>query len=286
VIVDVDESEIPAGLLRPARRPSQVVPALRPVAVGAYRFRRWIRWHTTDVRFAGNRTEADLPWLAFAHASPLLRKLGASQMWLQHNKVINLRLAVARLDGLLIRAGETFSFCRLVGRTTRRRGYVEGMMLEEGDTVPGVGGGICQIANLVHWLALHSPLTVTERSSHSEDPFPDEGRTVPWGTGCTIFHNYVDLQIRNDTRDAYQLRLRVGDADLEGELRVSARPEVSYRVYAKGERYLRLGDAYFRTNEVWRDITDSSGTTNSELVRENLARTLYDPTASVDPLPD
>ena len=53
---------------------------------------------------------------------------------LQHNKVINLRLAVARLDGVLIRPGETFSFCRLVGRTTRRRGYVEGMMLEEGDT--------------------------------------------------------------------------------------------------------------------------------------------------------
>jgi vancomycin resistance protein VanW len=278
VIVDVDESEIPVGLLRPSRRPSQVVPALRPVAVGVYRLRRWIRWHTTDVRFARARADADLPWLAMAHASPLLRKLGATEMWLQHNKVINLRLAVARIDGLLIRPGETFSFCRLVGRTTRRRGYVEGMMLEEGDTVPGVGGGICQLANMVHWLALHSPLTVTERSSHSEDPFPDEGRTVPWGTGCTIFHNYVDLQLRNDTSDTYQLRLRVGDADLAGELRASARPEVGYRVYAKDERYLRVGRTYFRTNEVWRDLTDSAGATRSELVRTNLARTLYDPT--------
>jgi hypothetical protein len=46
------------------------------------------------------------------------------------------------------------------------------------------------------------------------------------------------------------------------------------------ERYLRVGATYFRTNEVWRDITDSSATTRSELVRTNLARTLYDPTAT------
>jgi vancomycin resistance protein VanW len=65
------------------------------VAVGVYRLRRWIRWHTTGVRFARTRADADLPWLAMAHGSPLLRKLGETQMWLQHNKVVNLRLAVA-----------------------------------------------------------------------------------------------------------------------------------------------------------------------------------------------
>lgn len=43
------------------------------------------------------------------------------------------------------------------------------------------------------------------------DRFPEDGRTVPWGTGCTIFFNYVDLQFRNDTAETIQVRLRVGD---------------------------------------------------------------------------
>jgi len=278
LVVDAELSALPPHLAAPRRRPTQVIPALRPLAVSAYRVRRWLRWHTSGVRFARTQLPEDLPVLVHAHASPLLRTLGASQMWLQHNKVTNLRLASPLLDGLLIRPGETFSFCRLVGRTSRRRGFVEGMQLEDGETVPGMGGGICQLANLVHWLVLHSPLTVTERSTHSEDPFPDDGRTVPWGTGCTIFYNYVDLQVRNDTSATYQLRVRVGSQNLEGALRADTPPAHTYRVYGRHERYLRVGTAYFRTNEIWRDLTDAAGQTTSELVKTNIARTLYDPT--------
>ncbi|MFJ8513275.1 VanW family protein [Lysinibacillus xylanilyticus] len=47
----------------------------------------------------------------------------------------------------------------------------------------GVGGGICQLANLLYWMALHTPLIVTERHHHSFDPFPDSGRTLPFGSG-------------------------------------------------------------------------------------------------------
>jgi vancomycin resistance protein VanW len=275
-IVDVDAATLPGYLIAPRRRPTQIVPALRPVAVAAYRLRRWIAWHTRQGPFALTRDGADLPYQVHTHASPLLRQLGASEMWLQHNKVVNLRLAGARVDGVLIRPGETFSFCRLVGRTTRRKGYVEGMMLEAGETVPGVGGGICQIANTLHWMVLHSPLTVVERSTHSEDPFPDDGRTVPWGTGCTIFHNYVDLRIRNDTTATYQVRFRVDEHDLVGELRCDAPPADGYRVYARHERFLRCAGEYYRTNELWRDVT-RSGETTSELIKTNLARTLYQP---------
>jgi VanW like protein len=68
----------------------------------------------------------------------------------------------------------------------RRKGYVDGMLLDNGEATAGVGGGICQLANLLHWMVLHSPLVITERSEHSFDPFPDNGRVLPWGVGCTI----------------------------------------------------------------------------------------------------
>ena len=58
-------------------------------------------------------------------------------------------------------------------KLTARKGYVDGMRLSNGEARPGVGGGICQLANLVHWMVLHSPLTVTERSEHSFDTFPE-----------------------------------------------------------------------------------------------------------------
>lgn len=52
----------------------------------------------------------------------------------------------------------------------------------------------------------HAPLTVLERSEHSFDPFPDNARLLPWGVGCSIAYNYVDLVVRNDTDHRFQLR--------------------------------------------------------------------------------
>jgi vancomycin resistance protein VanW len=201
-------------------------------------------------------------------------------MWLQHNKVTNLRLASRRVDRLLIKPGETFSFNRVVGNCTRWRGYVEGMRLSNGEANAGIGGGICQLANLLHWMVLHSDLTVIDRSEHSFDPFPDNGRVLPWGTGCSIVYNYVDLQFRNDTDRTYQILVHVGDRYLEGELRADGPQQHTYRVEARNERFYRLGDDYFRANEIWRRLVDrrTGNPAGEQLVRSNCALVKYVPT--------
>lgn len=199
-------------------------------------------------------------------------------MVLQHQKVVNLRLASGRVDGLLIRPGETFSLNKVVGNCTRRRGYVEGMRLADGAPVPGVGGGISQLANPLHWMFLHSPLTVLERSEHSFDPFPDNGRVLPWGVGCTIVYNYVDLVVRNDTTTTFQLRTRVGTQRLHGELRADRELSTSYSVEARGERFERGSDGLVRrSNEIWRtEIDKRTGVpVAEELVRRNRAVVTY-----------
>ena len=161
-------------------------------------------------------------------------------MALQHNKVVNLRLASARTDGVVIRPGETFSFNKVVGNCTRRKGYVVGMRLSNGDASAGVGGGICQLANLLHWMFLHSPLTVVERSEHSFDPFPDKNRVLPWGVGCSIVWNYVDLVVRNDTDTTFQVHTWLEEKHLRGELRADRPIEHSYKVEARDEEFVRL----------------------------------------------
>nr|WP_314644310.1 VanW family protein [uncultured Pseudomonas sp.] len=59
-----------------------------------------------------------------------------------------------------------------------------------------------------------------ERSNHSFDRFPDEGRVLPFGSGAAIFYNYVDLVLHNPTDRHFQLKLKlnVGEQQLEGEL--------------------------------------------------------------------
>lgn len=268
------------GLAARRRRLSERYPALYPLAVCVHRARRRWRWFRSDAVWARERTTERFPVRIKRHKSLLLRELGDSEMELQHGKVRNLELASARFDGLLIRPGETVSFNRVVGNCTRRKGYVDGMRLSNGEALAGVGGGICQLANLIHWMVLHSPLTVTERSEHSFDPFPDSGRVLPWGTGCSIVYNYVDLCFRNDTDITFTLSVRVGERYLEGELRASAAPAHSYSVFARGEEFLRLGAEYFRRNEIWREVVDrrTGNIAGEEMLRRNCALVKYVPT--------
>ncbi len=250
-----------------------------PLAVWVNRGRRRLAWMRADTVWATEKSDTDLPVRVKRHNSLLLRQLGESEMYLQHNKVTNLTLAAGRLDGFLIKPGETFSFNRVVGNCTRRRGYVDGMRLSNGEAVAGVGGGICQLANLLHWMVLHSDLTVTDRSEHSFDPFPDNGRVLPWGTGCSIVYNYVDLQFRNDSESTFQLNVSVGERYLEGELRADRQHLRSYKVYGDNERFYRLGEEHFRTNEIWRSVIDrrTGNRVTEELVRRNCALVKYMP---------
>lgn len=261
------------------RRLAERFPVLYPWAVHAHRVRRRIAWLRSDAAWATRGTTEPMAHRVKLHKSLLLRQLGESEMWLQHNKVTNLRLAAALVDTVVVAPGETFSFNRVVGNCTRRRGFVEGMKLSNGKARSGVGGGICQLANLLVWMFMHSELTIVERSEHSFDPFPDNGRVLPWGVGCSIVYNYVDLVVRNDTNAAFQIRVRVGDRYLEGELRTDREPAHSFSVHERNAGFLHRGEEYFRRNEIWRNVIDrrTGNVVGEELLKQNCALVKYLP---------
>ncbi len=188
------------------------------------------------------------------HTSKLIRRLGDSDIQLQHNKIINLHIAVSATNGVIIGPKQYFSFCQCVGKPTAKRGFVLGMELSRGEARSGIGGGICQLSNMIHWLALHSPLQVIERANHSFDPFPDEGRVLPFGSGAAIFYNYIDLVLYNPTEQAFQLILTVEDKQLSGELLCEQEREVNYHVYEKNHRFSQQNGTVYRENEIWQDI--------------------------------
>ncbi|MGB3972704.1 MAG: VanW family protein [Peptococcia bacterium] len=244
-----------------------------------YTWLRYLTWYFDSVKYAKRRELELFPEMVYQHKSPLLRKLKDVEMWLQYNKVKNLKIAVQKLNGIIIEPGETFSYWRLIGRPTRRKGYVEGMVLHYGSFSPGVGGGLCQLSNLIYWMTLHTPLTVVERHRHSYDVFPDSNRTQPFGSGATCVYNYIDLQIKNETDQPYQLNVYLTDTHLQGEWRTLYKVDSKYEVYEK-EHWIthELWGGYIRHNYIYRKVFNREGIhISDEYVTENHAIMMYQP---------
>lgn len=240
---------------------------------------RYVLWHFGGLQFARKLPVPTCPHLYFRHSTPLLRKLKDVDMQYQYNKITNLRLAADRLDGTVLRPGETFSYWRLLGRPTRRKGYLDGIILYCGTFRPGVGGGLCQMSNLIFWMTLHTPLTVTERYRHSYDVFPDSNRTQPFGSGATCVYPYRDLMIRNDTQMTFRLHIRVGNEELQGEWKADQRPEYTYRIVEK-EHCMKseFWGGYSRHNKLYREVYDSEERcVDVQYITRNDALMMYSP---------
>lgn len=264
----------------PKKLLSQRHPVLYFISIWEKRIRRRLQWLIDDKTYSSYQSNDKLPFRVKKHQSKLLRKLGNADMELQYNKIDNLKIVVQKLNGTIIKPGETFSFCKLVGLPTQKKGYKNGIELSFGVARPGIGGGICQSSNLLHWLALHSPLTINERHHHSIDPFPDEGRVLPWASGAAVFYNYLDFQLTNNTQWTFQINLWLTEKLLEGELRVNEELDFAYHVFEKNHQFIQKGSQYCRSNEIWRKKIAkfrSGALLEMEQISKNYGKTLYVP---------
>jgi vancomycin resistance protein VanW len=116
--------------------------------------KRKLKWYFGKINFAKVNPEINYENSFIKHRSFLLRPLKDVEMYLQHNKVTNLKIAISKIDKVVIKPGETFSIWKLVGRPTKHKGYLEGLVLRNGKTEKGIGGGLCQLDNLLYWMLL------------------------------------------------------------------------------------------------------------------------------------
>ncbi|MDR2525238.1 MAG: VanW family protein [Oscillospiraceae bacterium] len=241
--------------------------------------RRTLRDFARHEAFARQKNTEPLPTLLYSHKSLIRRKLGDVDMRLQENKAHNLALAAPKVNGILLRPGETFSFWTLIGRCTPRKGYREGLTIARGETRAGVGGGMCQFTNLLHWLVLHSPLEITEHHHHDGyDLFPDFGRQVPFGCGTSIFYKHMDYRVKNTTAHTFQILVWTDENYLCGELRAENDLGIRYHIKETQSRFVRLPDAIYRENTVERRTVDivTGNETARQILRRSHAKTMYD----------
>ncbi len=82
----------------------------------------------------------------------------------------NVELAAARLHGVVLAPGQTFSFNEAVGEVSYRSGYKKGYGITQSEgeviTIPSEGGGICQVATTLFQSVFWAGLPVVERNWH------------------------------------------------------------------------------------------------------------------------
>ncbi|MDD7771966.1 MAG: VanW family protein [Firmicutes bacterium] len=230
-------------------------------------------------KFAKTRSAEVLPNLVSERSSGLIKRGPGIDPVLQENKAVNISLASAQIHHLLIRPGETFSFWRTVGKTSRRKGYLDGRVIEHGRLIPGTGGGLCNLGNTIHLLILHSPLTVTEFHHHSDALAPDEGKRVPFSAGTSVCYNYIDYRFRNDTDQTFQLLLWCENERLCGQLRSQRPVGLTYELTEEDHHFRKEGERYYRVSKIYRLTRDArtGEVVEKKLILDNHSQVMFDP---------
>lgn len=219
-----------------------------------------------------------LPVVVSEKSSNMIKRAPGVDLTLQLNKAVNINLAGSKIDGIIIRPGEVFSFWKTVGKCGKKQGYKEGRVIQRNRLVSGTGGGLCNLGNTVHLLILHSPLEVTEFHQHSDALAPDEGKRVPFSAGTSIRYNYIDYRFKNTTDQNVQLHIWCEGETLNAQLRSEREFPHRYELVEEDHHFKKEGEKYYRISKIYRNVIDKATdeVIDKQLVLDNHSEVMFD----------
>jgi vancomycin resistance protein YoaR len=111
------------------------------------------------------------------------------------SRIHNIKTAVKKFNGALIKPGEEFSFVGTLGEVDDKSGYLPELVIKKNRTEPEFGGGVCQVSTTVFRAAIYSGLKITARRNHA---YPVSYYN-PQGMDSTIYVPRPDLKFINNT---------------------------------------------------------------------------------------
>ena len=196
-------------------------------------------------------TTADLEAM---HVNGLLSSFTTYYNGSTANRAHNIALAASYFDLTLIPAGGSFSFNDTVGQRSVERGFLDAMIIENGEYVDGLGGGVCQVSTTVYGAVLRTELKVTARRPHSlVSTYVDPGQDamVAWGTSDLAFENtYATPVLLHATAAGGVLTVAIyGDSAAKKEIAVSSEitAYIPYTTETIVDADLRSGSHYVKS---------------------------------------
>lgn len=120
-------------------------------------------------------------------------------------RIHNIQVAASRFHGLLVPPNFTFSMADAMGDVSLDSGYTEALIIFNGQTIEGVGGGVCQVSTTLFRTAFFSGFPINERHSHAyrvkyyEKTVGNAQNSKLAGLDATVYVPLVDLKFTNDT---------------------------------------------------------------------------------------
>ncbi len=126
----------------------------------------------------------------------------------------NIALAARKLHGFVVPPGEMFSFLETLGPITREDGYQSSLVILGDQTVPGVGGGVCQVSTTMFRAAFWAGLPIEERNQHSYRVSYYERDGSPPGFDAAVYDPGVDLKFINDSERPILIQTHVDEEEM------------------------------------------------------------------------
>lgn len=238
------------------KRLTQIFPFLLPLRKWQRKKLFYLKMQSDGCRYAKRISEKLLPNLIFEASIPMLNENSGFDIKYQLNKVYNLKLAARTIDKVVIEPKETFSFWQLVRWADRREKYKDGLNLVDGKIVGSYGGGLCMLSDMLFWMFLHTPLTIVERHGHAALLFPSTTEDFPCGTDATVSEGWLDLKVRNDTGNAFQIAVSFDDTHMHGCILSRSPTNMEYSVFNPSVSYTKRNKKTYQTAPVCRMETD------------------------------
>lgn len=252
------------------KRVTERFPWLLPIRQAQRKIFFYAGMHLDKNKYAATQKARTLPYEIFETSSLMLNQNSGFDMQYQFNKAHNLRLAAKKIDKLLIRPGEVFSFCYTTRYADKKEPYRDGLSLVNGQITGEYGGGLCQFSNMLYWIFLHTPLTIVERHGHEVEAIPPTDAEYLAGIDATIAEGWLDLKVKNDTAHTYQLVIEFDTDTMYGKILSDGEKCFDYEIYNQSLRYVRENEKVVEKSVVMRKRTSRfNGTSEDETLYEN-----------------
>ncbi|OGK67851.1 hypothetical protein A2313_02465 [Candidatus Roizmanbacteria bacterium RIFOXYB2_FULL_41_10] len=123
-------------------------------------------------------------------------------------RVHNIVTGANKINGMIIKPKQTFSFNEFLGEISGRTGFAPAFVIKNGRTVLDDGGGICQVSTTMFRTALNAGVPILERTAHAYRVGYYEQDAKP-GLDATIYLPTVDLKFENDYQSALLIQSEV-----------------------------------------------------------------------------
>lgn len=174
-----------------------------------------------------------------------------------YERASNVELAAAKINGLILEPGQSYSFTSLVGPVDYASGYQMATVFSGGSRVDGIGGGICQVSSTIYYAQLKAGILATERHPHS-----NAVGYVPLGLDATMWEGSLDHRFVNPYDVPIKLEVTAGGGVLTVAFRASydvnnGKIYEPYTVFVGSSGNTETWDTYLRAYENGNVVSDA-----------------------------